>query len=178
MNCSDKFQQFLVGCERPCDPAAKTFLGARCSVRQWIHVLRQQGRLLEEFLGFLREWVHSAPKVNARPALLFSGVEVATLVVDPGSAYFLLVLLVKMHLAPCSGRLPSRRMEKCTQFMLRPTFFPWKSGHYFFEPFVLKYFQLCTVSASDFLGALDDEEFFVVEGSGVASLTPRGPATN
>ena len=72
MNCSDKFQQFLIGCERPCDPAAKTFLGARCSVRQWI----------------LREWVHSAPEVNSRPALLFSGVEVATLVVDPGSGLF------------------------------------------------------------------------------------------
>ena len=23
VNCSDKFQQFLVGCERPCDPAAR-----------------------------------------------------------------------------------------------------------------------------------------------------------
>ena len=34
---------------------------------------------------FLREWVHSAPEVNSRPALLFSGVEVARLVVDPGS---------------------------------------------------------------------------------------------
>ena len=52
--------------------------------------------------------------------------------------------------------------------MLRPTIFPRKSGHYFFEPLVLEYFQLCAVSAGDFLGALDDEEFFVVEGSGVA----------
>ena len=52
VNCSDKFQQFLIGCERPCDPAAKTILGARCSVRQWIHVLRQKGRLLEEILVF------------------------------------------------------------------------------------------------------------------------------
>ena len=86
VNCSDKFQQFLIACERPCDPAAKTFLGARCSVRQWIHILRQQGRLLEEFLGFLREWVHSAPKVKSRPAPLSSGVEVATLVVDHGSS--------------------------------------------------------------------------------------------
>ena len=47
VNCSDKYHQFLVGCARPCDPAAKTFLGPRCSVRQWIQILRQQGRLLE-----------------------------------------------------------------------------------------------------------------------------------
>ena len=70
-----------------------------------------------------------------------------------------------MHLALCSGRSPSRRMEKCAQFLLRPTFFPWKSGHYFSEPLVLQYFQLCAVSARRFFGALDDEELFVVEGS-------------
>ena len=28
-----------------------------------------------------------------------------------------------MHLALCCGRLPSRRLEKCAQFMLRPTIF-------------------------------------------------------
>ena len=50
--------------------------------------MRQQGRLLDEFLAFLREWAHSAPEVNSRPALLSSGVEVATLVVDPGSGLF------------------------------------------------------------------------------------------
>ena len=37
---------------------------------------------------FLRKLVHSAPEVNSRPALLFSGVEVATLVVDSGSGLF------------------------------------------------------------------------------------------
>ena len=38
----------------------------------------------------------------------------------------------------------------------------------FLRPLVLQYFQLCADSACDFLEALDDEEFFVVEGSGVA----------
>ena len=78
-----------------------------------------------------------------------------------------LVLLVLMHLALCSRRLPAGRhahAEKCAD--------------YFYEPLVL-----CRVSSSrhvapgDFFGALDDEEFFVVEGSGgggvAGSLTPR-----
>ena len=83
-----------------------------------------------------------------------------------------------MHLALCSGRLPSRRMEKCTQHLLRPIIFPWKSGYYFFEPLVLCSTVSCAQSPLvDFLGALDDEEFFVVEGSGgggvAGSLTPR-----
>ena len=74
---------------------------------------------------FLREWVHSALEVNSRPVLLFSGVEVATLVVDPRSGvFFKLVLMALMHLALCSGRLPSRRMEKCAKQMLRPSIFP------------------------------------------------------
>ena len=50
--------------------------------------------------------------------LLFPLSEVAALVVDPGSGLFSTV-----YLALCSGRLPSRRMEKCAQFMLRPTIF-------------------------------------------------------
>ena len=64
------------------------------AVLQQIHILRQQGRHLEEFLAFVREWVLSAPEVNSRPALLSSCVEVATLVVDPGSGLFFLGLLV------------------------------------------------------------------------------------
>ena len=68
VNCSDKFQQFLIGCERPCDPAAKTFLGARCSVRLDTYSASAKatcGRIS----GFLREWVHSAPEDDSRPAL-------------------------------------------------------------------------------------------------------------
>ena len=114
--------------------------------------------------GFLRGWVHSAPEVNSRPALLYSNVEVTTLIVDPGRGLFSTGFAGLMHLALCSRRLPSRRMEKCAQYMLRPTVFPSKPGRYFDGPLVLQYFQLCAVSASDFLGALD-EEFF---GSGVA----------
>ena len=34
------------------------------------------------------------------------------------------------------------------------------------NPLFLQYFQLCAVSDSGFFGALDDEELFVVEGSG------------
>ena len=69
-------------------------------------------------------------------------------------------------------------MEKCTQYLLRPIIFPWKSGHYFFDPLVFCSIFSCAQSPLvDFLGALDDEEFFVVEGSGVAGspgvLTPK-----
>ena len=56
--------------------------------------------------------------------------------------------------------------EVCTVYA-SADYFLWKSGQYFSEPLVLQYFQLCAVSASDFLGAVDDEVFFVVEGSGV-----------
>ena len=52
------------------------------------------------------------------------------------------------------------------------------SGHYFYEPLVLcRVFHSQHVAPGDFLGALDDEELFVVEGSGfggvAASQTPR-----
>ena len=70
-------------------------------------------RLWEEFLDFYVNGYTSAPEVDSRPALLFSGVEVATLVVEPCGGLFSTGLLVLMHLALCSGRLPSRRMEKC-----------------------------------------------------------------
>ena len=72
-------------------------------------------------------------------------------------ACFLLVLLVLTHLALCS-----HGKEKCTQSMLRPpSSFSLKPGHYFYEPLV-------QVAPGDFLGALDDEEFFIVEGWEVA----------
>ena len=125
VNCGDKFQQFLIGCERPCDPAAKTILGARCSVRQWTHMFCvSKGGSWKKFWGFLREWAHSAPEVNSRPALLFSGVEVAMLVVDPGSGLFSIGFAGIYAPRAVLRRLPSRRMEKCAQYMLRPTIFP------------------------------------------------------
>ena len=135
-----------------------------------------KGDSLEEILGFLREWVHSAPEVNSRPALLFSGVEVATLVVDPGSGLFSTGFAgIDAPRAVSPTIAFTQNGEVCTVYA-SADYFPWKSGHYFYEHLVLQYFQLCAVSASDFLGALDDEEFFVVEGSGVAgiarSLTP------
>ena len=59
--------------------------------------------------------------------------------------------------------------------MLRVSFFSGNYGHYFLEPLVL-----CRVFSSRHIalgGALDDEEFFVVEDSGsggvAGSLTPR-----
>ena len=122
-NCSDKFQLFLTRCERPCDPAAKTFLGARCSARQWIHVLRQQGRLLEEILVF---YVNRYTRLlRSTLVLLFSFLvwKWPRSSSTPAVACFLLVLLVLMHLVLCSRRLPSSRMEKCAQFLLRPTIF-------------------------------------------------------
>ena len=55
---------------------------------------------------------------------------------------------------------------------------PQKSGQYFFESLeYLQHVQQSGLCASGFFGALDDEEFFVVEGSGgggvAGSLTPR-----
>ena len=60
------------------------FLGCVCSIRQWIQILRQRGRLLETFLVF---YVNGYTRLlRSILVLLFSsGVEVATLVVDPGS---------------------------------------------------------------------------------------------
>ena len=127
------------------------FLGARCFVRQWILFLRQQGRLLEELLVF---YVNGYTRLlRSILVLLFSWCGSGHARRRPRQW----LDLISTHLALCSRRLPSRRME---------TYLPWKSGHYFYEPLVLQYFLLCAVSASVFLGALDDEEFFVVEGSG------------
>ena len=58
--------------------------------------------------------------------------------------------------------------------MLRLSIFTGNFEHYFYEP--LRVSLSRHVARGDFLGALDDEEFFVVEGSGVGgvagSLTP------
>ena len=92
-------------------------------------------------------------------------------------ACILLVLLVDLHLELCSRRLPPGRhahAEKCALSMLRLSSFTGNSGHYFYETLVLcRVFHSRHVAPS----ALDDEEFFVVEGSGgggvAGSQTPR-----
>ena len=116
--------------------------------------------------GFLREWVHSAHEVNSRPALLFSGVEVATLVVDPGSGLFSTGFAGISTPRAVFWTIAFTQNGEVFTVYASADYFPWKSRHYFYEHLVLQYFQLYAVSASDFLGALDDEEFFVVEGSG------------
>ena len=62
--------------------------------------------------------------------------------------------------------------------MLRVSFFTGNFVHYFCEPVVLQSFSSRHIAPG---GALDDEEFFVVEGLGgggvAGSLTPTRPAT-
>ena len=72
MNCSDKFQQFLIGCGPPCDHAVTAFLvrGALFdSGYIFCVILRETFGIIS---GFLREWVDSAPEVDSRPVLLSS----------------------------------------------------------------------------------------------------------
>ena len=58
--------------------------------------------------------------------------------------------------------------------MLRVSIFTRNFGHYFYEPLVCRVFSSRHIALGE---ALDDEEFFVVEGSGgggvAGSLTPR-----
>ena len=65
-----------------------------------------------------------------------------------------------------------RRLRRA--MMLRVSFFTRTFGHYFHEPLVCRVFSSRDIAPG---GAVDDEEFFVVEGSGVGgvagSLTPR-----
>ena len=80
-----------------------------------------------------------------------------------------LVLLVLMHLALCSRRLLTHGMEKYAQSMLRPPsgFFLGNLDNISMSPlYFADIFSSPNVTPVDFLGALDDEEFFVVEGSG------------
>ena len=121
---------------------------------------------MEEFLDF---YVNGYTRLlRSIVVLLFPLSEVAALVVDPGSGLFSTGFAGENAPRAVFRTMALRRMEKCTQKMLRPTFFLGNLDILSSEPVVLQYFQLCAVSASDFLGALDDEEFFVVEGSGVA----------
>ena len=96
--------------------------------------------------GFSTKWVHSAPEVNCRPALLSSCVEVATQAV----AYFILVLLVLMHLALCSRRIAfTQNGEVCT-VLAAAELFCLKIWTLFLRIPCLQYLQLCAVSATDF----------------------------
>ena len=78
-----------------------------------------------------------------------------------------------------TGFALSRNGEVCTvDASPAEHFFLEKLGQYVYEPLVLcSIFSSRHVAAGDFLGALDDEEFFVAEGSGsggvAGSLTPR-----
>ena len=82
------------------------FLGCVCSVRQWIHILRQRGRLWEKILVFYVNG-YSAPEVDSRPALLLHGP-------------------ARRRPRPCDDALRAvfpmfaSRMEKCAQQMIRP----------------------------------------------------------
>ena len=87
VNCSDKFQQFLVGCERPCDPAAR---------RSWVRgALFDSGYKFSVSLGDF--WKNFWPfyvngtlgSLRSILVLLFPLSEVAALVVDTGSGLFL-----------------------------------------------------------------------------------------
>ena len=88
------------------------FMGARCSVRQWIHILPQQGCLLDEFLVF---YVSGFSRLLRSHLVLLAPRR-------PRQWYaFLLVLLVMTHLALCSRLSPglplgalSQNGEVCT----------------------------------------------------------------
>ena len=176
MNCSDKFQQFLVGCERPCDPAAG---------RSWVRgALFDSGYKFCVSLGdfwknFWLFYVNGYSRLlRSILVLLFPLGEVAALVVDTGSGLFF---------TGFAGENAPRAVFPTFAFTQNGEVYTvFASADYFSleiwtlflrPPCLLQYFQLCAVSASGFLGALDDEELFVVEGSGVAGspgvFTPR-----
>ena len=165
VNCSDKFQQFLVGCERPCDP--------RCSVRQWIQILRQLGILLEEFLDF---YVNGYTRLlRSILVLLFPVNEVAALVVDTGSGLFSTGFAGKNAPRAVFRTIAfTQNGEVCTVFCFDRLF---SLDIISPNPLFCSIFSCAQSPLVDFLGALDDEEFFVVEGSGVAGSpgvsTPR-----
>ena len=114
---------------------------------------------------FIREGVHSAPEVDSR---LLSTFEVTALDVDNGSGMF------------CSGfaGLNARRAvsddcrqsegEKGAQSMLQLLSLSHGNLHIISRSLLhlADIFSSLEVARVDFLGALDDEEFFVVKGSG------------
>ena len=123
MNCSDKFQQFLIGCERPCDSCSEDVPGCAvlCSTVDTCSAsARETSGIISDF------YVNGCTRLlRSTLVLLFSFLvwKWPRSSSIPAVACFLLVLLVLMHLVLCSRRLPSRRMEKCAQYMVRPTIF-------------------------------------------------------
>ena len=86
--------------------------------------------------------------------LLFPLSEVAALVVDPGSGLFFYWFAGENAPRAVFRTIAfTQNGEVCTVYASADNF-PWKSGHYFSELLVLQYFQLCTVSASDFFGPI------------------------
>ena len=167
VNCSDKFQQFLVGCERPCDPAAKTFLGPRCSVRQWLQILRQHWRFLEKNLDFYVNGYSRLPRSIL--VLLFPLSEVAALVVDPGSGLFSTGFAGENAPRAVFRTIAfTQNGEVCTVYASAELFLPDNLDIISTNPLFCSIFSSAQSPLVNFLGALDDEEFFVAEGSGVA----------
>ena len=92
----------------------------------------------------------------------------ATLVVPPGSGLFSAgFACIDAPRAVSLTIAFTHDGEVCTVFASADCF-SLKTWTICVRSLVLQYFQLCAVSTRDFLGALDDREFFVVEGSGVA----------
>ena len=117
--------------------------------------------------GFLREWVHSAPEVNSRPALLLewprSSSTTAVACFSTRFAGFDVPRAVFRTIAF------TQNGEGYTVDASADFFFVENSGHRFYEHLVSADFPSCPKFARvEFFGALDDEEFFIVEGSGVA----------
>ena len=163
-NCSDKFQQFLVGCERPCDPAATVFLVCGALFDSGYIFCVSLGDFWKNFWLF---YVNGYSRLlRSILVLLFPLSEVAALVVDTGSGLFL---------TGFAGENATRAVFRTFAFTQNGEVYTvFASADYFSleiwtlflrPPCILQYFQLCAGSARWFFGALDDEEFFVVEGS-------------
>ena len=120
---------------------------------------------VEEFQIFLHEWVDSALEVDSR--LLFS--EVVAHIVDNDSGMYFTGLgwyLRTSRSVPDDCSLMAWRSMHSRCFGCQAVF-PQKSEQCFHEALVAgRFVHSLDVAREDFLGALDDEQFFVVEGSG------------
>ena len=116
---------------------------------------------MEEFLDF---YVNGYTRLlRSILVLLFPLSEVAALVVDPGSGLF------STGFAGAVFRtIAIKQNEKCAQFMLRPTFSLRNLDIICTNSLICSIFSCAQSPLVIFWGALDDEEFFVVEGSEVA----------
>ena len=157
MNC-DKFQQFSVGCERRFDPAARRSWGAVLCSTVDTYSASARGDFWNNFWLF---YVNGYTRLLTLPLVLLFFF-MAAHVVDHGSGMFFPGF--PGDDAP-RAVFPTfaRNGEVCT-VGASAEYFSLKTWTLFLRPLVLQYFQLCADSAGDFLGVLDDEEFFVVEG--------------